>query len=1000
MLRRFWITVALGALTAAAPAGARDLASYAPEEISALQRRLTDAGCYTGAIDGRRNEALTRAVGSCPDQEPVLRIETGMHSGLPGPIGVDAACTVLATGAADKTVRLWSMPDGRPIETLRLPVGAGNFGKIYATALSADGRYVAAGGWDAARDKGQRYGIYLFDRVARTMRRIGDFDNVIDSLAFSRDSRRIVAGLGRDNGIRVLDVATGRELMADKDYKDDTYGVLFDAAGTLYATSSDGFIRRYDAAMKRTHKIKAPDGPQPAMLAIDPTGRRLAVGYDETVGFSMLDAATLQPLAKADIGDIKSGTLYTAAWSSDGRFVMTAGRTGNPKIFRALGPDGRKVGTDRSVQAGTILDLKTCGDKIAYMAADPTFGTIAADGKVSVLQMQRGMDARNKLRDAFTVSPDGRSVRFGLGYSDTNPVLFDLDAGGIADAPNKIPTHLTADITGLKVEKWEDEYETSIGGKKLELDSYERARSLAVRPDRSGFALGTGWALRAYDAKGTLRWRQQVPATTWGVNMAQEGRIMVAAHADGTLRWYRWSDGKELLALFIDVPTRRWVAWTPTGYYTASAGGEDLIGWHVNRGWNQLADFFPAARFRDRFNRPDVVAKVLDTLDEDQAVVAANAVAKRKPDTAVSIETQLPPVITVVPPAGGSNFTGQELTLEYELRSPSGLPVTGIDVLIDGRAGDATRGIARTDGKPIDTGKGRITVNLPQRDVEVSLIARAGDKTSEPARVKLAYAGQKQDPAALLKPKLYVLAVGVAKYQDSSVEPLGLPGKDASDFAKAMLAQKGGIYGDVVVRSLIDGDATRDGIVEGLEWLEKQVTSRDIGMIFLAGHGYLDNAGAFWFLPVDASISKLRSRGINKEDIRSTLSRLAGKAVLFLDACHAAGVSADKTRGSVDINGVVNELAASENGVVVFGSSTGKELSIENAAWGNGAFTKAVIEGIAEGKADLLKNGVITLSELDVYVAERVKVLTDGRQHPVMSKPGTIPDFSIAIQKR
>ena len=39
MLRRFWITVALGTLTAAAPAGARDLASYAPEEISALQRR-------------------------------------------------------------------------------------------------------------------------------------------------------------------------------------------------------------------------------------------------------------------------------------------------------------------------------------------------------------------------------------------------------------------------------------------------------------------------------------------------------------------------------------------------------------------------------------------------------------------------------------------------------------------------------------------------------------------------------------------------------------------------------------------------------------------------------------------------------------------------------------------------------------------------------------------------------------------------------------------------
>jgi hypothetical protein len=26
------------------------------------------------------------------------------------------------------------------------------------------------------------------------------------------------------------------------------------------------------------------------------------------------------------------------------------------------------------------------------------------------------------------------------------------------------------------------------------------------------------------------------------------------------------------------------VAWTPGSYYAASPGGEDLIGWHVNRG--------------------------------------------------------------------------------------------------------------------------------------------------------------------------------------------------------------------------------------------------------------------------------------------------------------------------------------------------------------------------------------------------------------------------------
>ena len=61
--------------------------------------------------------------------------------------------------------------------------------------------------------------------------------------------------------------------------------------------------------------------------------------------------------------------------------------------------------------------------------------------------------------------------------------------------------------------------------------------------------------------------------------------------------------------------------------------------------------------------------------------------------------------------------------------------------------------------------------------------------------------------------------------------------------------------------------------------------------------------------------------------------------------------------------------------------------------------TKALIEGLGEGKADLLRNGTITISELDAFIAERVKKLTDGRQHPVMSRPDTIPDFAFAFVK-
>ena len=72
---------------------------------------------------------------------------------------------------------------------------------------------------------------------------------------------------------------------------------------------------------------------------------------------------------------------------------------------------------------------------------------------------------------------------------------------------------------------------------------------------------------------------------------------------------------------------QRWIAWTRQGYYDASAGADDLIGWQVNHSYDHAPDFFPASQFQQRFNRRDVIARVLDTLDVDKAVAAANEAA-------------------------------------------------------------------------------------------------------------------------------------------------------------------------------------------------------------------------------------------------------------------------------------------------------------------------------------------------------------------------------------
>jgi WD40 repeat protein len=987
-------------------AASRDLAAMSGEDIRVLQQRLLDGACYKGPIDGQPSAALETAQKFCPDQEPVLRIETGMHVAPIKRIGVDAQCKIAATGSDDKTVRLWSMPEGRLIRTQRLPIGEGNLGKIFAVAVSPDGRVIAAGGWVAHSD--QRESVYFFDAATESsVRRIGAFGNVILHLAFSPDGTKLAVALGGGQGIRVLDVASGRELMADTDFAADanSNGVAFGPDGALYATGYDGFLRRYGPNLRRTAKVAAPGGKRPYDIAIDPSGRKLAVGYADTTAVDILDAVTLRRIAAADARGISEGSLNTLAWLKNGTRLIAGGEAsalfGNERhaFLRSWSPDGRKAQPDVPVSDDTIQSLVPCGEFIAFAAQDPRFGLLRADGTAVTLQKGRTFDARNKLGATFTLSEDATRLRFGLGFGDDTPVVFNLTAGTLRDAPSPIAGLIEPSVTGLAVTDWQNTYNPLFKGRPIELVTNESSRSLAIVPDRSGFVLGTDFSLRAFAADGNELWNNPVPGVAFGVNLSADGQIIVAAYDDGTIRWHRWSDGQELLALFVDRLDRRWVAWTPSGYYMASPGGEDLIGWHVNRSWDQPADFFPASRFRSRFNRPDIVQTILETLDEEASVQRANGASHRREETR-PIEAALPPVINIVSPGRDAAFTSPNLTLTYSVRSPSGLPVDKVEILLDGSpTGANAPGLDKNAGtKEVQQS---VTIGLPAHDIDVGLIARSGTLVSEITHVKLTFRGAAPAPqeADALKPVLYALLVGVANYQNEKLR-LDYSAKDAEGVAAALKTQSGGLYRDVKVKVLTDKDATATGMKDGLLWLQKETTSRDLAIVFLAGHGVTDAKNEFWFLPYEADTTRLFSTAVPRRDIVDVLRDLPGKKILFLDACHAGAVlpSGIHTRGApVDLNSTINDFATAESGLVVYGASTGREFSIESDDWKHGAFTKALIEAIGEGKADIGHQGKITTALLDAYLAERVKELTGGEQHPVMSRPEAVPDFPLAL---
>jgi len=167
---------------------------------------LIVAGLSVGSASAQTGPSATQ-----PPTQPVLRIETGMHTANIRRIGVDASGRYLVTGSDDKTVRVWELAAGRLLRTLRPPIGEGDEGKIYAVAISPDGRLIAAGGW--TKPETGAHNIYFFDRESgRLALQIGGLPKVVNHLAFSPDGTKLAAALGEGEGIRVFRVADGTEI--------------------------------------------------------------------------------------------------------------------------------------------------------------------------------------------------------------------------------------------------------------------------------------------------------------------------------------------------------------------------------------------------------------------------------------------------------------------------------------------------------------------------------------------------------------------------------------------------------------------------------------------------------------------------------------------------------------------------------------------------------------------------------------------------------------------
>jgi WD domain, G-beta repeat len=590
----------------------------------------------------------------------MLRVETGMHNDTIWRIGIDQKERYLVTGSDDKTVRLWDMKDGRLLKTLRLPIGMGDEGRIYAVAISPDGTMVAAGGrsgyeWDKA------YSIYLFDRASGGMvKRLVGLPSVICHLAYSKDGSFLVATLVGENGIRVYRTSTWELINEDSRYGASSYGADFDEKGRLVTCCDDGCIRLYDSPFSRTPKVKVPGGKEPFSVRFSPNGTKIAVGFFNSTRVDVLSGANLNQLYSHDTTGVATAKLFAVSWSSNGKCLYAGGESPRPgtAFIRKWEGFGAGPAKDLPALSDTIWHVLPYSDGIAYGAADPAFGVFdGKDERVPFRGTEKADYRDNTSR--LLLSQDGTDVQFTLKRSGGAPFRFSLTDRRLELDPKVRGDLSPPDITQLPIVDWKNENSPKLEvkplPKPLPLEASEISRSLAIAPGGSQFLLGTDWYLRLFDNSGSEVKKNPVRSAR-AVNIAGKGKVAVAALMDGTIRWYRMSDLTEILAFFPAPDGQRWVAWTtPTGYYFASAGGEDLIGWHINQGKDKAAEFLPPSTFRSKRYRPDVVAKIITTLDEGEALRLANleAVSAQPPGPIV----QPQPVTGSMPSSPGATTT-------------------------------------------------------------------------------------------------------------------------------------------------------------------------------------------------------------------------------------------------------------------------------------------------------------------------------------------------------
>jgi WD40 repeat protein len=836
---------------------------------------------------------------------------------------------LVTTGDYDGLI-LWDIENYQAIRKF----AADHFSRV--VAFSPDGRYVLSGG-GASDPKAGVCRVYLFE--AGTGAKVRSFDGhrgLVQFVAFSPSGAQVLTG-SPDGTVILWHAASGRQLRAFGGHTDLLIPAAISADGRrllsrTFRYDQPGLCHLWDATTGRLLRVFSGGASQIHAARFTSTGRQVI--------------AALGPISASGSGpngSMKSDVPFEAVvWdSSTGERLRTIRLTTEPIFFADVSPDGRFV-------------LGAGPDQHKYNPTTSTWSTIPTPAILWDAASGRELHRLNTGQVTHVAfSPDSRKVVTAGGeYKQPGKArVWDVATGSLLQTlPN--PSSI------VFVTYSPDSSRVLIACGHTEENGEVAVWDLSGTKVRS-FAGALAGQFTS-DGKGvTIFWisNGHGTATTWDLVKGDKLETIERLSKEEMLWWAHLPGGKRLRARFFTFnQARDWLVLTPEGYFDGSLDARRFVFWRIGDQVCRLE------QFEQRFYRPDQVARSLSgqPLSQDDGTRAGVTTDRAPPKVTLELD----------------GCDGASATVRATATTAATGSITTVHFTIDGREipTESARRIVRQRVNESTT-LFRVRFDFPPGTSEVLVAALAIDEIglkSESATLTV----QRPGPAEPVHGTLHLLAVGISRYKFSDYN-LEFANRDAEAFVEVMRRQKGRAFADVRVHLLTDDEASVANLRSALGGLHKSCGPGDVAVIFFCGHGVRGNRGNLYYFTHEGDLDALRETCLNWQEISDSLRALAARQVVFLADCCHAGAFAERAASQDElVYGLVKQA-----GVVVFAASRSAEPSFEAKEWKHGAFTKALLEGLG-GNADLIRDGKISLSELQTYVAHRVTALTGDRQHP------------------